>query len=384
MRNILILGCTGSVGESTLRVIEENRDSFKLIGMSFHNDSARAIEIIQKHSPDFVYTNIEDSKNALKDTLKTSFEILSGSSDLEKLLNINNVDIIVSAISGFAGLEASILAAKTGKRILLANKESIVAAGDLLMPIAKEFKTQIIPIDSEHNAIHQCLLSCTDSNDISNIVITASGGPFLNHSLNELSSVSIKEALAHPNWSMGSKISIDSATLVNKCLELIEAKYLFNLDESKFSLIVHPQSIIHSVVTFTDGSSISQMSNPDMRVPIANALAYNRKVPFQFKPLNFSGLKLEFLPFPEDRIFLEEMARAVCNEGGLTGTIFNAANEVAVASFLNQEIKFSDIYSVIKRTFDTNFVSKDIDLESIYEKDKETRIQAKKVIESLS
>jgi len=384
MKNILILGCTGSVGESTLRVIEENRDSFKLIGMSFHNDSARAIEIIQEHSPDFVYTNIEDSKNALKDTLKTSFEILSGSSDLEKLLNINNVDIIVSAISGFAGLEASILAAKTGKRILLANKESIVAAGDLLIPLAKEFKTQIIPIDSEHNAIHQCLLSCTDSNDISNIVITASGGPFLNHSLNELSSVSIKEALAHPNWSMGSKISIDSATLVNKCLELIEAKYLFNLDESKFSLIVHPQSIIHSVVTFTDGSSISQMSNPDMRVPIANALAYNRKVPFQFKPLDFSGLKLEFLPFPEDRIFLEEMARAVCNEGGLTGTIFNAANEVAVASFLNQEIKFSDIYSVIKRTFDTNFVSKDIDLESIYEKDKETRIQAKKVIESLS
>ena len=384
MKNILILGCTGSVGESTLRVIEENRDSFKLIGMSFHNDSARAIEIIQEHSPDFVYTNIEDSKNALKDTLKTSFEILSGSSDLEKLLNINNVDIIVSAISGFAGLEASILAAKTGKRILLANKESIVAAGDLLMPLAKEFKTQIIPIDSEHNAIHQCLLSCTDSNDISNIVITASGGPFLNHSLNELSSVSIKEALAHPNWSMGSKISIDSATLVNKCLELIEAKYLFNLDESKFSLIVHPQSIIHSVVTFTDGSSISQMSNPDMRVPIANALAYNRKVPFQFKPLDFSGLKLEFLPFPEDRIFLEEMARAVCNEGGLTGTIFNAANEVAVASFLNQEIKFSDIYSVIKRTFDTNFVSKDIDIESIYEKDKETRIQAKKVIESLS
>ena len=384
MKNILILGCTGSVGESTLRVIEENRDSFKLIGMSFHNDSARAIEIIQEHSPDFVYTNIEDSKNALKDTLKTSFEILSGSSDLEKLLNINNVDIIVSAISGFAGLEASILAAKTGKRILLANKESIVAAGDLLMPLAKEFKTQIIPIDSEHNAIHQCLLSCTDSNDISNIVITASGGPFLNHSLNELSSVSIKEALAHPNWSMGSKISIDSATLVNKCLELIEAKYLFNLDESKFSLIVHPQSIIHSVVTCTDGSSISQMSNPDMRVPIANALAYNRKVPFQFKPLDFSGLKLEFLPFPEDRIFLEEMARAVCNEGGLTGTIFNAANEVAVASFLNQEIKFSDIYSVIKRTFDTNFVSKDIDLESIYEKDKETRIQAKKVIESLS
>ena len=152
---------------------------------------------------------------------------------------------------------------------------------------------------------------------------------------------------------MGSKISIDSATLVNKCLELIEAKYLFNLDESKFSLIIHPQSIIHSIVTFKDGSSISQMSNPDMRVPIANALSFDRKVPFKFKPLDFNGMRLDFLPFPDDRIFLEEMARAVCNDGGLLGTIFNAANEVAVASFLKEEIKFSDIYSVIKRTFDT-------------------------------
>ncbi len=339
MKNILILGSTGSVGESTLRVIEENKDSFRLIGMSFHGNSARAIEIIEKYAPDFVHTNIEDSKNAIKDMSETSFEILSGSSDLEKLLTKDNVDIIVSAISGFAGLEATILAAKTGKRILLANKESIVVAGDLLIPLAKKHETEIIPIDSEHNAIHQCLLSCTDSNDISEIVITASGGPFLNHSLDELSSVSIKQALAHPNWSMGSKISIDSATLVNKCLELIEAKYLFNLDESKFSLVIHPQSIIHSIVTFTDGSSISQMSNPDMRVPIANALSFNRKVPFKFKPLDFSGMRLDFLPFPDDRIFLEEMARTVCSDGGLLGTIFNAANEVAVASFFKRRDK---------------------------------------------
>ena len=339
MKNILILGSTGSVGESTLKVIEENKDSFRLIGMSFHRNSARAIEIIEKYAPDFVYTNIEDSKNAIKDMSETSFEILSGSSDLEKLLTIDNVDIIVSAISGFAGLEATILAAKTGKRILLANKESIVVAGDLLIPLAKEHETQIIPIDSEHNAIHQCLLSCTDSNDISEIVITASGGPFLNYSLDELSSVSIKQALAHPNWSMGSKISIDSATLVNKCLELIEAKYLFNLDESKFSLVIHPQSIIHSIVTFTDGSSISQMSNPDMRVPIANALSFDRKVPFKFKPLDFSGMRLDFLSFPDDRIFLEEIARTVCSDGGLLGTIFNAANEVAVASFFERRDK---------------------------------------------
>ena len=183
---------------------------------------------------------------------------------------------------------------------------------------------------------------------------------------------------------MGSKISIDSATLVNKCLELIEARYLFNLHESFFDLVIHPQSIIHSVVTYTDGSSIAHMSNPNMSVPIANALSNNRKIPIQFNQIDFSDLNLSFESFPKDRLFLESMARDVCNEGGLTGTIFNAANEVAVSSFLNGDIKFSDIYSVLKRTFDIKEMSKKVELESIYEMDKETRKRAKKVIESLT
>ncbi len=384
MKNILILGSTGSVGYSTLRVLKENYDTFNLLGISFDSNVQRAKEIINDFSPEFVHSNNNNSIQDLHSTPSIFPKILSGSAELEELIANKDIDVIVSAISGFEGLKTTMLAAKTGRNVLLANKESIVVAGDLLLPLAKESGTNIIPIDSEHNAINQCLLSCKDSSDISQIVITASGGPFLHQPIDKLSNVTKKQALSHPNWSMGSKISIDSATLVNKCLELIEAKYLFNLDESFFKLVVHPQSIIHSIVTFVDGSSISQMSNPDMRVPIANALSFDRKIPFDFRPLEFEGMELTFLPFPKDRLFLETMARDICNEGGLSGTIFNAANEIAVASFLSDEIKFSDIYTVIRRTFDTTSVSNNIDLESIYEMDKETRMQAKKVIESLS
>ena len=285
MKNILILGSTGSVGYSTLRVLKENHDTFNLLGISFDSNVQRAKEIINDFSPEFVHSNNNNSIQDLHSTPSIFPKILSGSAELEELIANKDIDVIVSAISGFEGLKTTMLAAKTGRNVLLANKESIVVAGDLLLPLAKESGTNIIPIDSEHNAINQCLLSCKDSTDISQIVITASGGPFLHQPIDKLSNVTKKQALSHPNWSMGSKISIDSATLVNKCLELIEAKYLFNLDESFFKLVVHPQSIIHSIVTFVDGSSISQMSNPDMRVPIANALSFDRKIPFDFRPL---------------------------------------------------------------------------------------------------
>ena len=230
------------------------------------------------------------------------------------MLNKDDVDIIVSAISGFAGLESTIMAAKTGKTILLANKESIVVAGDIVLPLAKKHSTEIIPIDSEHNAIFQCLNSDKNTDDVSKIIITASGGPFLNKKISELSKVTKKEALNHPNWEMGAKITIDSASLVNKCLELIEAKYLFNLNEEFFDLVVHPQSIIHSIVTYTDGSSICQMSNPDMRVPIAHALSLNdKRLSLNFSEIDFSSLKLTFEDIPEDRSELVNIARDICN-----------------------------------------------------------------------
>jgi 1-deoxy-D-xylulose-5-phosphate reductoisomerase len=301
------------------------------------------------------------------------------------LLNKDDVDVIVSAISGFAGLESTIMAAKTGKTILLANKESIVVAGDVVLPLARKHSTEIIPIDSEHNAIFQCLNSDKNTDDVSKIIITASGGPFLNKKISQLSKVTKKEALSHPNWEMGAKISIDSASLVNKCLELIEARYLFDLNEKFFEIVVHPQSIIHSIVTYKDGSSICQMSNPDMRVPISHALSVNdSRLNLDFSEIDFSSLSLTFQKIPEDRVQIFNIARYICNNGGSSGIIFNAANEIAVQSFLNEQITFDKIYEVIYRTFDTVTLSKSIDLETIYEIDNQTRIEAKKVVKSIS
>jgi 1-deoxy-D-xylulose-5-phosphate reductoisomerase len=291
----------------------------------------------------------------------------------------------VSAISGFAGLQSTVIAAKTGKTILLANKESIVVAGEIILPLAKKFNTEIIPIDSEHNAIFQCLNSDKNTDDVSKIIITASGGPFLNKNISELSKVTKSEALNHPNWEMGAKITIDSASLVNKCLELIEARYLFELDEKFFDLVVHPQSIIHSIVTYKDGSSICQMSNPDMRVPIAHALSINNKrLNLDFSQIDFSSLSLTFQKIPEDRSQIFDIARYVCNNGGSSGTIFNAANEIAVQNFLKEQITFDKIYEVIYRTFNAVSMSKEVDIETIYEIDNQTRIEAKKVVKSLS
>jgi len=275
MKNILLLGATGSIGDSVLSVIKQNSDKLNLAGIAFQSNTTKAISIIEEFDPNYAYCESKANLNIINDSLKKSeiIELFNDKSELEYLLNHKSIDIIISAISGFSGLETTFMAAQSGKIILLANKESIVVAGDIILPLAKKHNTKIIPIDSEHNAIFQCLNSEKNTDDVSKIIITASGGPFLNKKVDDLSGVTKREALNHPNWKMGSKITIDSATLVNKCLELIEAKYLFNLNEEYFELVVHPQSIIHSIVTYKDGSSICQMSNPDMRVPISHALS---------------------------------------------------------------------------------------------------------------
>ena len=380
--NILLLGATGSIGKSVLSVIEQNKSSLNLFGIALNKNTLESNKIIHSFSPAFVYIENQDAFKKQKKIDKTTF--LNGDSELKDLINHEDVDVIVCAISGFAGLKATHLAASSGKRILLANKESIVSGGDLILPIAKENKSEIIPIDSEHNAIFQCLSGERTTDDVKKIIITASGGPFLNKKLSDLKDVTKKDALNHPNWKMGSKVSIDSATLVNKCLELIEAKYLFDLDEKYFELVVHPQSIVHSIVTYIDGSSICQLSMPDMRVPIAHALSNKSRLPIDFNSIDFSSLSLTFQEFPKDREKIQEIARIVCNKGGHLGTIFNAANEVAVESFLKEEISFEKIYEVIYRTFDDNDVSKDISIESINEVDAETRNHAKKVVKSIA
>ena len=384
MKNILLLGATGSIGKSVLSVINENKSKLNLFGISLNNNINEATKIINEFEPSFIY--IEDTA-ALEDFINhnQSKDIihLNGDGELKDLINHHDIDIIISAISGFAGLKATHLAASSGKKILLANKESIVAGGDLILPLAKENNSEIIPIDSEHNAIFQCLSGEKGIDDVKRVTITASGGPFINKKLLDLKNVKKSDALNHPNWKMGSKISIDSATLVNKCLELIEAKYLFDLDEKYFDLVVHPQSIIHSIVTYVDGSSICQLSKPDMRIPIAHALSNENRLNIDFDSIDFTNLELSFQEFPSDRMGIQDIAREVCNIGGLLGTIFNAANEIAVENFLNEQINFNEIYEVIYRTFDKNNMSNDLSLESINEVDMLTRIEAQKVVKSI-
>ena len=382
MKNILLLGATGSIGKSVLSVISQNKDKFNLIGIAFNTNISIAQKIINDFLPKYVH--IDDHDCFIKQTDNKNLSFMSGDSNLENLIKLDEVDIIVCATSGFAGLKAMHFAATTGKKILLANKESIVAGGDLIMPLAKKYNSNIVPIDSEHNAIFQCLSGENGTEDVQKVIITASGGPFLNYSISDLENVTLEEALNHPNWSMGNKITIDSATLVNKCLELIEAKYLFDLDEQIFQLVVHPQSIIHSIVTYKDGSSICQMSAPDMRVPIANGLSESNRISINFDELNFTSLNLSFQEFPKDRMEIQNIARQICNNGSNYGVVFNAANEIAVDSFINGQIKFSKIYEVIYRTFNKNNVSNDLSLDSINDIDKETRIEAKKVVKSIS
>ena len=382
MKNILLLGATGSIGENVLSVISQNKESLNLFGISLNKNILKSQEILKEYSPDYIFIDDHDSFKSLAS--EDSERYLNDEGDLEKLINKEEIDIIVCATSGFAGLKAAYIAAKTGKKILLANKESIVAGGDLILPLAKKNNSEIIPIDSEHNAIFQCLSGEKGTEDVKRITITASGGPFINTPIQELKHVTVEEALNHPNWKMGSKVTIDSATLINKCLELIEAKYLFDMNEKYFELVVHPQSIIHSIVTFIDGSSLCQMSAPDMRVPIAHALSEEQRLPIDFNNLDFSNLNLSFQEFPSDRSEIQDIAREVCNEGGFLGTIFNAANEVAVESFLNKKINFNQIYEVIYRTFDKNHMSNDLSIESINEADMQTRIKAEKVVKSLT
>ena len=382
MKNIILLGATGSIGDSCLNVIRQNKEDFRLLGIGLDSNLDKAHKIAKEFRPEHIFV-AQPNLDKSHDLLHSYPNILSTEDELQHLIQNPSVDIVVSAISGFAGLKASFFAINAGKTILIANKESIVAAGDILMPLAQAKKSEIIPVDSEHNAIHQCFPPHSDMKEISKIIITASGGPFREKTFKELSEVTLQDALKHPTWSMGTKITVDSATLVNKCLELIEAHYLFQIPESQIEIVVHPQSIIHSMVTYIDGSTIAQMSNPNMEVPIANALGLEHRLPINFEAINFSGLNLAFEPIADGREIIFEMAREVCNKRGNLGAIYNASNEIAVDAFITQKIDFVDIYKVIQRTFDHFACSNVSTLEDIFEYDKQARIQAEKVIKSL-
>ena len=379
MKNIFLLGATGSIGRSALEVIEANAQDFNLVGIAYDKNHIEAKAIINKHNPKFIFSQSKESKQKGK---------LGASKLLNRYISSARVDVVISGISGFAGLDSTFQAVKSGKTVLLANKESIVAGGDILLPLAKKTGAKIIPIDSEHNAINQCInYSQKNLREINKITITASGGPFIARSLKDLKHVKLQDALQHPTWDMGAKITIDSATLINKCLEVIEAAYLFNLNSSQIDVMVHPQSIVHSLVTYKDGSTIAQLSNPSMTVPIANALgmgALKKRVDISFDALFKRNTQLNFKTLPKDRREYFDLAFQVIDQKGNAGVVFNAANEVAVKAFIDGRIKFLGIYEVIKRTFKAIPWSKITDMKDIHHFDNYARKYALKVVKSLT
>ena len=377
MKGVFILGATGSIGENALKVLQQNSSEFSLTGISFFKNFEKACEISQKFRPKYIFNQYNGNEKVFDHG-----KMLSDQEELLSLLQSEEVDIVISGISGFAGLNLNLVAAKSSKLLLIANKESIVIAGAHFIKACNDHNTKIIPIDSEHNAISQCLDHNYDQNDIYKITLTASGGPFVGKPISELGKVSIEDALEHPNWKMGKKISIDSATMVNKCLELIEASVLFDIPASKLDVVIHPQSILHSMVTYVDGSTIAQLSNPSMEIPIANAMRSKKRLIIDFKELFIEKTNLEFFPISTDHNEIIDLAYDVINYGGTRGVVFNAANEVAVESFLSSKISFPKIFNVITETYNSFDHSNICNLTEINEYNDYARNMAIEVIKS--
>jgi 1-deoxy-D-xylulose-5-phosphate reductoisomerase len=360
-KNISIIGSTGSIGTQALEIVRSRSEDFKVVALSAGKNIDLLSKQIQEFKPRYVSIVSEDHKKKLKEQFP-KLEILKEIKEIALL----DLDICISAIVGIAGLEANLNALEHSKRLAIANKETLVAAGHLVNDKIKQYHCELIPVDSEHVAIHHALCGY-DIKYVKEVLLTASGGPFRTKTLNELKNVSVKEALKHPNWDMGAKITIDSSTLANKGLEVIEAKTLFNLDYSQIRVVVHPQSIIHSAVTFVDGNTIAQMGEPDMTVPIQYALDYPDKKQitmkndfniFNYPELTFEKPDLE--KFPALRLAFQagEIAHSM-------PAVFNSANEAAVALFLNEEISYLDISRIIEKEMDKHSIVKDPQLEDL-------------------
>src|SRR3989339_442132 len=373
MKRILVLGSTGSIGINTLEIARTFPDKLEIAGLSVNNN----IELLEKQISEFhpaaVAVCNEKSASELKKRIGNTCEVLTGDEGLLELTRRDNYDILLSALVGFAGLAPTIEAIKLKKRIALANKETLVTAGEIIIDLCKKYGAELIPVDSEHSAIFQCLIG-EDKSKIKKIILTASGGPFLNKNKSELENVTIKDALNHPNWKMGNKITIDSATMMNKGLEVIEAFWLFNLPKEKIEVLVHPQSVIHSMVEFCDGSIKAQLSLPDMKLPILYAISFPER--YYFDTINTDFKKINQLTFFEpdfNKFECLKIAYKVIEEGGTAPCILNAANEIAVEKFLSSKIKFIDIPGIINDALDNVAIRHNADLQTIIECDSTTR-----------
>lgn len=382
MKNIVILGATGSIGQNTLKVISLHPDKYKVYAIGANKNYKKMFEFCLIYKP--VYAVMSDAKAAqkLQDKLelKSDTIVLSGLESLDKIAADNEVDYVMASIVGSVGMQSALSAIKAGKRVLLANKESLVLAGEIFIKEVKKNNAELIPIDSEHSAIFQSLAS-GKIQDVEKIELTASGGPFLKTALNSLKNVTPKEAIKHPNWSMGKKISVDSATMINKGLEVIEAHYLFNMPSNKIDVIVHPQSIVHSSVYFKDGSTISQVGIPDMRTAISYGLAYPNRLKSGVDAIDLTSVSpLEFFKPNFKKFRCLKLAYQALEKGNYAIIALNAANEIAVDAFLNNEIAFLDIAKIIEKTLE-NIKEVNIDsLSNVIENDKLYRQITKEII----
>lgn len=389
MRQVVILGATGSIGCSTLSVLSEHPDKYQVLGLTAASQTDKLFEQCLRFKPRYAAMSDIQAAKSLKQKLAdagVATEVLSGEKALSELAAHPQADIVVAAIVGSAGLLPTLAAVEQGKRILLANKEALVMSGGLFMQKVRQHQATLLPIDSEHNAIFQCLPPLLQQRPyeqkinhfgISKLLLTGSGGPFLYKALQDFPAITPEQAIAHPNWSMGRKISVDSATMMNKGLEFIEARWLFNCQPADIEVVIHPQSIIHSMVQYTDGSVLAQLGQPDMRTPIAHALAFPQRISSPVKPLSFADIAAFTFSVPEPERYPNlYLAIEACHGGQGATTALNAANEIAVAAFLNQQLDFTDIARVNEaclQHFSTNHVS---NMDDILALDQEARLYA--------
>ncbi|NOQ14638.1 MAG: 1-deoxy-D-xylulose-5-phosphate reductoisomerase [Methyloprofundus sp.] len=392
MKGICILGATGSIGVSTLDVVKRHADEYRVVALTANTNIYALFTQCMEFKPGYaVVVNEakgEEFKAKIVGTEIADMTVLVGAEALVTVATLESIDSVMAAIVGAAGLLSALAAAQAGKTVLLANKESLVMSGDIFMQAVKDAGAVLLPIDSEHNAIFQCMpanyTAGHDAPSARRILLTASGGPFRTTPINELADVTVDQAVAHPKWDMGRKISVDSATMMNKGLELIEACLLFNMQPDQIQVVIHPQSIIHSMVDYVDGSVLAQMGNPDMRIPIAHAMAWPERFDSGVAPLDIFGVQhMDFEPANLKRFPCLRLAMEAIKAGGIMPTVLNAANEIAVEAFLNEQIRFTDIPVVIEQSMGKFSATQADTLEHILEADEQARAQAHQVIERL-
>ncbi len=372
-KNVAILGSTGSIGANSLEVIRNFPQLFRAAYLTTNRNIDLLQEQISLFRPKGVVVLDEGKASELRTRIDTSVEVLTGTSGLEHVVTREDVDIVISALVGFAGLNPTIAAIRHRKRIALANKETLVVAGSLIMSLVREYGVDLLPVDSEHSAIFQCLVG-EDRSRIAKLLLTASGGPFLNFPAESFSTLTVEGALNHPRWKMGNKITIDSSTLMNKGLEVIEAHWLFGLPGERIHVVIHPQSVIHSMVEFVDGSVKAQLGVPDMKLPIQYALSYPERWPMNGSRIDFPALQsMTFFEPDREKFRCLGLAYDALALGGTAPAVLNAANEVAVNSFLNHKISFDKIPTVIERALTMHKTRPNPEIQDIIEIDRQTR-----------